>query len=68
MTEDLSKKLQNTAVIGAGGKMGRGISLVLLKTIIAPEIFNSMKNARLILIDNSLESLSTLRVYLKVSS
>lgn len=65
MTEDLSKKLQNTAVIGAGGKMGRGISLVLLKTIIAPEIFNSMKNARLILIDNSLESLSTLRVYLK---
>ena len=65
MTEDLNKRLKNVAVIGAGGKMGRGISLVLLKTIIAPATFTSMKDARLILIDNSLESLSTLRVYLK---
>ena len=65
MHNDLRNRLQNVSIIGAGGKMGRGISLVLLKLIVDSNLPNDLKKCQLILIDNSLENLQSLRTYLK---
>lgn len=65
MNEDLEQCLHNVSIIGAGGKMGRGISIVLLKLIVDSFSKSDLKKCQLILIDNSLENLNTLRNYLK---
>lgn len=59
----MEKYLENVAVIGAAGKMGSGIALVLLQEIaLAAEKYQ--KNVRLKLIDANEESLTSLKSYL----
>lgn len=59
----MEKFLENVAVIGAGGKMGSGIALVLLQEMaLASEKFQ--KNVKLKLIDANEESLPSLKNYL----
>ncbi len=61
------ERLQNVAVIGAAGKMGSGISLLLAQEMARlknkPE--NKDKNYRLYLIDINLDHLAGLQQYLK---
>jgi 3-hydroxyacyl-CoA dehydrogenase len=63
----LSERLENVAVIGAAGKMGSGISLLLTKelarTRLTPE--GKGKTYRLTLIDVSHEALGGLMTYLR---
>lgn len=61
----LDDRLNNCAVIGAAGKMGRGIVLVLLKEMISTDLRLKRPLSRLICIDRSCEGLSTLRLYLQ---
>ena len=63
---NLDERLSNCAVIGAAGKMGRGIVLVLLKEMISTDLKLKRPLSRLICIDRSSEGLSTLRDYLEV--
>jgi len=64
---DLSQRLENVAVLGAAGKMGSGISLLLAmelaRTKLAPE--NKGKVFRLALVDVSEASLDGLMGYLR---
>ncbi len=64
---DLSERLENVAVLGAAGKMGSGISLLLAqelgRTKLAPE--NKGKVYRLALIDRDEASLAGLMSYLR---
>ena len=64
---DLSERLENVAVLGAAGKMGSGISLLLAQelacTKLAPE--NKGKVYRLALIDRDEASLNGLMKYLR---
>jgi len=64
---DLSERLQNVAVLGAAGKMGSGISLLLARdlamTKLAPE--NKDKVYRLALLDLNEASLDGLMNYLR---
>jgi len=62
----LDKRLSNCAVIGAAGKMGRGIVLVLLKEMISTDLRLKRPLSELICIDRSAEGLASLRKYLNV--
>ncbi|MFQ5585030.1 MAG: 3-hydroxyacyl-CoA dehydrogenase NAD-binding domain-containing protein, partial [Calditrichia bacterium] len=66
----LDERLTNVAVLGAGGKMGSGISLLLAREItlqkIRPE--NREKTYRLNLIDVNPEALKGLEGYLKAQA
>ncbi|MEX1012389.1 MAG: 3-hydroxyacyl-CoA dehydrogenase family protein [Waddliaceae bacterium] len=53
-------RLENVAVLGAGGKMGRGIALLLLQ-----QMAMQKSNCSLHLIDPNEEQLSTLRPYFR---
>ncbi len=61
------ERLQNVAIIGAAGKMGSGISLLLAQEMARlknkPE--NKDKNYRLYLIDINLDHLAGLQQYLR---
>ena len=61
----LDERLSNCAVIGAAGKMGRGIVLVLLKEMVSTDLRLGRPLSTLICIDRSSEGLSTLKTYLK---
>lgn len=61
---NLDERLTNCAVIGAAGKMGRGIVLVLLQEMIATDFKLNRAPSRLICIDNSFDGLSTLKDYI----
>ena len=61
----LDERLTNCAVIGAAGKMGRGIVLVLLREMISTDLRMKRPLSKLICIDRSSEGLSTLRTYLQ---
>jgi 3-hydroxyacyl-CoA dehydrogenase len=62
----IAKEMERVAVIGAGGKMGRGISLLLAQEMaiqsLQPE--NHQLNFKLTLMDISAEALEGLRQYL----
>lgn len=60
----LDKRLTNCAVIGAAGKMGRGIVLVLLQEMISTDLKLKRPLSKLICIDRSCEGLTSLREYL----
>lgn len=60
----LDEALKQTAVIGAAGKMGRGISLLLLKEVALLKAKNQ-ENYQLLLIDSHTEGLQSLRPYLR---
>lgn len=61
---ELDQRLQHVSVIGAGGKMGRGIaSLILLEMIRIKK--HQGDHFKLILIDHNPESLNPLRSFLK---
>lgn len=61
--------LKSSAVVGAGGKMGRGIALLLLQEMARSEAEKAgnigQGACRLYLIDSELEALRSLREYLK---
>ena len=61
---NLDERLTNCAVIGAAGKMGRGIVLVLLQEMIATDFRLNRAPSRLICIDNSFDGLATLKDYI----
>jgi len=65
----LDKRLKRTAVIGAAGKMGRGISLLLLQEIARCEAENlgavGSGEYRLLLVDTNEKALFELRKYLR---
>lgn len=65
----LEEALQSVAVLGAGGKMGRGIALILLQDIATRELdrFGTLESpvTHLILVEKSSHSLEELRIYLK---
>lgn len=65
----LDSLLQHVAVLGAAGKMGRGISLLLLEEMARLEAVNTGSigggSYRLILIDTNEEALENLRQYLQ---
>ena len=60
----LDERLSNCAVIGAAGKMGRGIVLVLLKEMISTDLKLKRPLSKLICIDRSMDGLISLREYL----
>jgi len=61
----LNDSLSNVAVIGAAGKMGRGIALLLLQECISCDLENKrVQPSKLFLIDCSSDGLGTLRQYL----
>jgi len=64
---NLNERLQNVAIIGAAGKMGSGIALLLAQEMtlqkLQPE--NRQKSYELVLIDISSEALQGLLAYLK---
>ena len=62
----IDERLSHCAVIGAAGKMGRGIALVLLKEMISTDLRLKRPLSKLICIDRSSESLDTLKDYLDV--
>lgn len=62
----INDRLTNCAVIGAAGKMGRGIALVLLKEMISTDLKLKRPLSTLICIDRSIDDLITLRDYLDV--
>lgn len=66
---NLDEALKHTAVIGAAGKMGSGISLILLEEISLLEAKNTGEvgkgGYRLHLIDSDVSALSNLRIYLR---
>lgn len=64
----LDDYLEKCAVIGAGGKMGRGVALLLLQEMARIEVERSGKiagNARLFLVDINDEALGGLQAYLR---
>jgi 3-hydroxyacyl-CoA dehydrogenase len=64
---DLSQRLQNVAVIGAAGKMGSGIALLLAKELARTKLTSEGKGKtyRLALIDLNEEALDGLMRYLR---
>ena len=62
----LNERYQNVAVIGAGGKMGSGISLLLAQELTLRQLHpdNTGKKFRLILMDVSADALEGLKSYL----
>lgn len=60
----IDDRLTNCAVIGAAGKMGRGIVLVLLQEMISTDLRLKRPLSKLICIDRSCEGLISLREYL----
>jgi 3-hydroxyacyl-CoA dehydrogenase len=61
----LDKRLQNVTVLGAGGKMGSGISLLLAQEMTLQQLKNKNENYTLNLIDVNPEALTGLQDYLK---
>ena len=62
---NLNEKLREVAVIGAGGKMGRGIALLLLREVLLNDLkLNETTTAKVHFIDNSSTGLAALRIYL----
>jgi 3-hydroxyacyl-CoA dehydrogenase len=62
----LNERLENVAVIGAAGKMGRGISLVMLQVMIRHQLeTKAQQSAQLILVDNKISNLQSLKDYLQ---
>jgi len=60
---DLERRLQNVAVLGAGGKMGRGIALLLAREMTIQKLKNNQPH-QLVLIDVSTAALDGLKQYL----
>ena len=60
----VNEAIQKVAVLGAGGKMGRGIALVLLKHM-AKAALDSEADFELVLMDTQQEALDTLKGYFK---
>ena len=64
---DLNTLLKRTCVLGAGGKMGRGIALLLLQEMALTEARQTGKvgsgDFQLLLVDNNMESLANIRSY-----
>lgn len=63
---NLDKRLENVAVIGAGGKMGSGISYLLTREMVLQHLHpgNKNKTFKLTLMDVSADALEGLRKYL----
>lgn len=61
----LEHSLQNIAIIGASGKMGRGIALLILQEMTL-SMEENKTTANLTLIDTSQEGLDTLKPYLRI--
>ena len=61
----LDERLQNVTVLGAGGKMGCGISLLLAQEMTLQKLTNENKNYILKLIDINPDALTGLQDYLK---
>jgi 3-hydroxybutyryl-CoA dehydrogenase len=57
--------LNEVAVIGAGGKMGRGIALVLLQTMALNKLGSSSERVALHLVDSQKGALEALRPFLR---
>lgn len=62
---NLDQRLQNVTVLGAGGKMGSGISLLLAQEMTMQQIKNANENYTLNLIDVNSDALTGLQEYLK---
>jgi 3-hydroxyacyl-CoA dehydrogenase len=67
---NLDDRLRNVSVLGAGGKMGSGISLLLSREIILQKLNpeNKNKEYRINLIDVNPQALKGLESYLKVQA
>ena len=64
---NIDEKLHRTAVIGAAGKMGRGIALLLLTETITRDLELKRESpSRIFLIDRYVDGLKTLEEYLDV--
>jgi 3-hydroxyacyl-CoA dehydrogenase len=61
----LDERLQDVTVLGAGGKMGSGISLLLAQEMTLQKLTNENKNYVLNLIDVNSDALTGLQDYLK---
>jgi len=61
---NLDKRLESVAVLGAGGKMGSGISLLLAREMTLQQLKNSDTSYQLTLMDISSEALDGLKAYL----
>lgn len=62
----LDERLENVAVIGAAGKMGSGIAVLIAQEMAKLKLKNKAKIYRMNLIDISEEALDGLRSYMKV--
>lgn len=62
---DLETGLQEVSVVGAAGKMGRGIALLLAQEMASLNVQKEVSNCRLHLIDSNEKGLQDLRHYLK---
>lgn len=62
---NLDERLQNVTVLGAGGKMGSGISLLLAQEMTLQQLKNKEKQYALNLIDVNPDGLSGLQSYLQ---
>ncbi|MGH1363614.1 MAG: 3-hydroxyacyl-CoA dehydrogenase family protein [Calditrichia bacterium] len=60
----LDQRLESVAVLGAGGKMGSGISLLLAREMTMLQLKQADKSYRLTLMDISSEALDGLKAYL----
>lgn len=65
----INEALKSVAILGAGGKMGRGIALILLQDIVVNELkrTGTLENSpnKFFLIDVSKQALADMRVYLE---
>ena len=62
----LDNRLEHVGLIGAGGKMGRGIALLLLREMaLTDRLLKRPQPSRLWLIDQSADALLSLRTYLE---
>ncbi len=62
----LDERLENVAVIGAAGKMGSGIAVLIAQEMAKLKLKNKDKIYRMNLIDISEKALDGLRIYMKV--
>jgi len=65
---NLDERLQNVTVLGAGGKMGSGISLLLAQEMTFRKLGNESKDYTLNLIDANPDALTGLQNYLKTQT
>ncbi|MEL6820857.1 MAG: 3-hydroxyacyl-CoA dehydrogenase family protein, partial [Calditrichota bacterium] len=61
---NLDKRLESVAVLGAGGKMGSGISLLLAREMTLQQLKNADTTYKLTLMDISSDALDGLKAYL----